>query len=179
LIQQVAVGDATQCSGRGGSKFITGSSVTYACNGTAGSSGSGGTLGQGTLDIGSCDGDNLVNFEIFTSYTGSDFVLDGVRTSGIDGSCIDSKLVLYFTIKDSGTIFLPNPDYSLGDQVICELLLTESGGNFRSSSSNSFLIPGATSCSRKSSAGVPRPAILMSLVGTRDLVGLIGFEIRG
>jgi hypothetical protein len=120
-----------------------------------------------------------VSFEILTKYTGADFILDGVTTSGVDGACIDSKLILYFTIKDSGNLALLNAEYDQGDQVRCELVLTESGASLRSSTSNSFLMAPSTSCARTSSSGQVRPNILMSELGTRDLIGLIGFEIRG
>lgn len=185
VIQQVAVGDFTQCSGRGGTKFIAGLSVSYACNGSSSSSDGGRDLGQG-IYFGSCDENGNVGFEIKTFYTGVDFVLDGVDILDVDGDCIDSTLSLYFKIKSTGALLFPGAVYGLEDLITCELLLTEGSGRTRSSNSNTFSMPASTSCDRISfdnstspATRISEPNIQMSQIGTRDLNGLIGFEIVG
>lgn len=180
VIQQVAVGDATQCSGRGGTKFIAGLTISYACNGATSTSSSSGSssLGQGTIDIGSCDADGEVTFEIKTFYRGDDFVLDGVKILGVDADCIDSTLTLYFKIKESGSLLLPAASYSIGDLLTCNLQLTEARRS-GSGDANSFTMLPSTNCARESASRVAQSAILMSAIGTRDLNGLIGFEIVG
>ena len=177
VIQQVAVGDSTQCSGRGGTKFIAGLTISYACNGAGGSStGSTTSLGQGTIDIGSCDENGTVTFEIDTFYRGDDFVLDGVRILDVDADCIGSTLILYFKIKESGLLALQSAPYSIGDLMTCSLLLS-SGIRSGSGDANIFEMPAGTSCARENQARVAQTRILMSAIGTRDLSGLIGFEI--
>ena len=179
LIQQVAVGDSTQCSGRGGTKFISGLTISYACNGaTSSSTGGSSSVGQGQLDIGSCDSDGQVTFEIATYFRGDDFVLDGVKIFGVDADCLGSKLFLYFKIKETGTIFLPSALYSLGDLATCGLDLDPSIST-GSGDAHIFNMPAGTDCLRESANRVPGDPIAMSLIGTRDLNGLIGFEIVG
>lgn len=184
VVQQVSVGDPTQCSGRGGTKFISGLTISYACNGATSSSSGSSELGQGSINVGSCDEDQNVTFEIGTFYTGEDFVLDGVSILGVDGRCIDSTLFLYFKIKDTGLMYYPSAVYGLEDLITCELILTEGAGRSRTSISNDFLMPASTDCDRISfdnSSSPPtrvvEPSIRMNQIGTRDLNGLIGFEI--
>ena len=133
-------------------------------------------MGQGTIDIGSCDGDGAVTFEIKTFYRGDDFVLDGVRILGVDADCIGSTLSLFFKIKETGTLALQSAGYSIGDLMTCNLELS-SAIRTGSGDANSFSMPASTSCARENSARVAQASILMSSIGTRDLNGLIGFEI--
>lgn len=202
LIQQIAVGDSTQCSGLGGTKFITNSSVAYACNGAQGSIGIGVqgergpagpagaqgpagssssssgsvSLGQGEIDFGSCDTQVKIRFE--TRYRGDDFVLNGVQVSEVNASCLNSKLSLYFKIKNSGEILLPEAVYSLGDVAVCEKTLSPEAAS-GAGDLLTFEISASTSCKKRSSGDIDLGSITMSSVGTRDLNGRVGFEIVG
>lgn len=205
LIQQISVGDVTQCSGLGGTKFITNSSVSFACNGAQGSTGIGApgergpagpagaigergpsgssssssgsvSLGQGEIDLGSCDTQVKIKFE--TRYRGDDFVLNGVQVSEVNSSCLNSKLIFYFKIKTSGEILLPAASYALGDVAVCEKLLN-SGSSSGSGDLLTFEVPASTSCQKKSSSDVDLGTISMSAIGTRDLSGRVGFEMVG
>jgi hypothetical protein len=181
----VAVGSA-ECSGNGGTKFVTAGVTTYACNGIAGSGsgGSGGTtftFGQGTVQIGTCDGDATVGFTFPTTWSGTDFFLGEVIVTDVDGDCIDANLKLYFKIKSTGEIFVPSSNYALGDNLICTHPLTTSepglGANPRTLEDNTFSVGASTSCVRTSSAGEARPNLLLGNIGTRDLSDWVGFEI--
>lgn len=205
LIQQISVGDVTQCSGLGGTKFITNSSVSFACNGAQGSTGVGATgergpagpagatgergpagssssssgsvsLGQGEIDFGGCDA--LVKIRFETRYRGDDFVLNGVQVSEVSSNCLNSKLIFYFKIKGSGEILLPAASYNLGDVAICEKLLsTESSSG--TGDLLTFEVPASTNCKKRSAGDVDLGSISMSAIGTRDLSGRVGFEIVG
>jgi hypothetical protein len=181
----VAVGSA-ECSGNGGTKFVTAGVTTYACNGIAGSGsgGSGGTtftFGQGTVQIGTCDGDATVGFTFPTTWSGTDFFLGEVRVTGVDGDCIDANLKLYFKIKSTGQIFVPSSNYALGDNLICTHPLTTTepglGANPRTLVDNTLSVGASTSCVRTSSAGEARSNLLLGNIGTRDLSDWVGFEI--
>ena len=194
LIQQIAVGDPAQCSGRGGTKFISGLTISFACNGATGPAGATGatgargpaggsssssasnSLGQGEIDIGSCD--DQVTFKIGTYYRGDEFVLDGVRILDVHRDCLNSKLVLYFKIKSSPTLFLPSASYAAGDLATCDLDLAPSISK-GSEDSHIFDVPSDTECDLETEAKVGKGKIFMYAIGTRDLSGLIGFEIVG
>lgn len=181
----VAVG-TSECNGNGGTKFVTGGTTTYACNGVAGggSGGTGGTtftFGQGRVEIGTCDGDATVGFTFPTRWSGTDFFLNQVKVTGVDGDCIGATLKLYFKIKTNGPIYVPASDYSLGDFIVCEHPLTDSepglSPNPRTLLTNEFALLATKSCSRTNAAGAPRPSILLGDIGTRDLSDWVGFEI--
>ena len=181
----VATG-TSECSGNGGTKFVTAGSTTYACNGVAGSGsgGSGGTtftFGQGRVQIGTCDADATVGFTFPTRWSGTDFFLNQVSITGVDGACIGATLKLYFKIKTTGPIYVPSSNYALGDIVICEYPLTTSepglGANPTTLTSNAFAVAASVTCSRTSSSGASRPSLPLGDVGTRDLSDWVGFEI--
>lgn len=181
----VAIG-SQECSGRGGTKFVTASSTTFACNGAAGtgSGGSGGTtftFGQGRVEIGTCDGDATVGFTFPTRWSGTDFFLNQVTVTGVDGRCIGADLKIYFQIKSTGTIFVPSSNYALGDTLICTHPLTASepglAANPASLTTNVFSVLATATCARTNSAGVSRPDMLLGDIGTRDLSDWVGFEI--
>lgn len=181
----VAIG-SSECSGNGGTKFVTAGVTTYACNGVAGSGsgGSGGTtftFGQGTVQIGTCDSDATVGFTFPTSWSGTDFFLGEVKVTGVDGACIGANLKLYFKIKSTGQIFVPSSNYSLGDNLICTHPLSTSepglGANPITLANNTFSVGASTSCVRTSTAGASRPDLLLGNIGTRDLSDWVGFEI--
>ena len=105
----VVANGTSECSGNGGTKFVTAGSTTYACNGVAGSGsgGSGGTtftFGQGRVQIGTCDADATVGFTFPTRWSGTDFFLNQVSVTGVDGACIGATLKLYFKIKTTATL---------------------------------------------------------------------------
>jgi len=181
----VSVG-TSECNGNGGTKFVTAGSTTYACNGTAGggSGGSGGTtftFGQGRVEIGTCDGDATVGFTFPTRWSGTDFFLNQVRVTGVDGACIGATLKLYFKIKSTGTIFVPSSNYALGDTLICSHALTSAepglAPNPATLTTNVFTVTSNKSCSHTNSLGTSQPDILLGDVGTRDLSDWVGFEI--
>ena len=176
----------SECSGNGGTKFVTAASTTYACNGVAGSGsgGSGGTtftFGQGQVQIGTCDADATVGFTFPTRWSGTDFFLNQVRVTGVDGACIGATLKIYFQIKTSGPIYVPSSNYSLGDIVICEHALTSSepglGANPTTLTTNEFAVAASVTCSRTNSSGSSRPSLPLGDIGTRDLSDWVGFEI--
>ena len=178
----VAVG-AAECNGNGGTKFVTATTTTFACNG-AGGEGSGGTtftFGQGTVQIGTCDSDATVGFTFPTRWSGNDFFLNQVTVTGVDGACIGATLKLYFKIKSSGPIFIPASNYSLGDNFVCNYPLTTSepglAANPRSLTNNTFTLTSGTSCTHTNVSGSARPNINLGDIGTRDLSDWVGFEI--
>ena len=182
----VVANGTSECSGNGGTKFVTAGSTTYACNGVAGSGsgGSGGTtftFGQGKVQIGTCDADATVGFTFPTRWSGTDFFLNQVSVTGVDGACIGATLKLYFKIKTTGPIYVPSSNYALGDIVICEHPLTASepglGANPTTLTTNAFAVLSSATCSRTNSSGASRPSILLGDVGTRDLSDRVGFEI--
>lgn len=181
----VATG-TSECGGNGGTKFVTAGTTTYACNGVAGggSGGSGGTtftFGQGQVRIGTCDADATVGFTFPTRWSGTDFFLNQVSVTGVDGACIGATLKLYFKIKTTGPIYVPSSNYALGDIVICQhpLALSEPGLSETATAltTNTFAVLAAASCSRTNSSGAPRPSIPLGDIGTRDLGDWVGFEI--
>jgi hypothetical protein len=182
----VATG-TSECSGNGGTKFVTAGATTYACNGVAGSGGSGGsggttfTFGQGRVEIGTCDADATVGFTFPTRWSGTDFFLNQVRVTGIDGACIGATLKIYFKIKTSGTIFVPSSNYSLGDILICSHGLTSSepglAANPTTLTTNTFAVTSSKSCARTNSSGSAASDVLLGDIGTRDLSDWVGFEI--
>lgn len=181
----VAVG-TSECSGRGGTKFVTAESTTFACNGAAGtgSGGTGGTtftFGQGRVEIGTCDSDATVGFTFPTRWSGTDFFLNQVTVTGVDGRCIGADLKIYFQIKSTGPIYVPASNYELGDNLICIHPLTASepglAANPTSLTANVFSVLATTTCTRTSAAGVARPNTLLGDIGTRDLSDWVGFEI--
>lgn len=174
----------SECSGNGGTKFVTAGATTYACNGVAGSGGSGGTVftfGQGQVQIGTCDADATVGFTFPTRWSGTDFFLNQVKVAQVDGACIGATLKVYFKIKTSGTIFVPSSNYSLGDVLICSHSLTTSepglGANPTTLTNNEFMLTSSKSCARTNSAGASQPNINLGDIGTRDLSDWVGFEI--
>lgn len=180
----VSIGSA-ECNGNGGTKFVTAGATTYACNGGGGSGGSGGdttfTFGQGTVQIGTCDSDATVGFTFPTRWSGTDFFLDQVGITGVDGACIGATLKLYFKIKAAGTIFIPSSGYSLGDNLVCSHPLTSSepglGANPETLTNNVFTIVAGTPCVRTSATGAARGSINLGEIGSRDLSDWVGFEI--
>ena len=182
----VVANGTSECSGNGGTKFVTAGTTTYACNGVAGSGsgGSGGTtftFGQGQVQIGTCDADATVGFTFPTRWSGTDFFLNQVSVTGVDGACIGATLKLYFKIKATGPIYVPSSNYALGDIVICEHPLTASepglGANPTTLTTNTFAVTSSVTCSRTNSSGTSRPSIPLGDVGTRDLSDWVGFEI--
>ena len=182
----VVANGTSECSGNGGTKFVTAGTTTYACNGVAGSGsgGSGGTtftFGQGQVQIGTCDADATVGFTFPTRWSGTDFFLNQVSVTGVDGACIGATLKLYFKIKATGPIYVPSSNYALGDIVICEHPLTASepglGANPTTLTTNTFAVTSSVTCSRTNSSGASRPSIPLGDVGTRDLSDWVGFEI--
>jgi len=181
----VAIAEGTsECSGLGGSKFVTGGTTTYACNGSSGSGGSGGTtftFGQGRVQIGTCDGDAEVGFTFPTRWSGEDFFLNRVSVSGVDGRCIGATLKIYLKIKSSGTIFAPSVGYGLGDVLVCshDLLASEPGlgANPTTRTDNQFSISGSSTCSHTDSSGNSLASIQLGAISTRDLGNWVGFEI--
>ena len=182
----VVANGTSECSGNGGTKFVTAGTTTYACNGVAGSGsgGSGGTtftFGQGQVQIGTCDADATVGFTFPTRWSGTDFFLNQVSVTGIDGACIGATLKLYFKIKTTGPIYVPSSNYALGDIIICEHPLTTSepglGANPTTLTTNAFAVLSSETCSRTNSSGSPRPSIPLGDIGTRDLSDWVGFEI--
>ena len=181
----VAVG-TSECSGRGGTKFVTADATTFACNGAAGtgSGGTGGTtftFGQGRVEIGTCDGDATVGFTFPTRWSGTDFFLNKVTVTGVDGRCIGADLKIYFQIKSTGPIYVPSSNYSLGDNLVCTHPLTASepglAANPATLTTNAFSLLATSNCARTSAAGAARPSILLGDIGTRDLSDWVGFEI--
>ena len=177
---------SSECSGNGGTKFVTSGSTTYACNGVAGSGsgGSGGTtftFGQGRVEIGTCDSDATVGFTFPTRWSGTDFFLNQVRVTGVDGACIGATLKLYFKIKPSGTIFVPSSNYSLGDTLVCSHPLTSAepglAANPATLTTNAFTVTSNNICTHTNSSGSIQPDILLGDIGTRDLSDWVGFEI--
>ena len=187
VLAVVVASGTSECSGNGGTKFVTAGTTTYACNGVAGSGGSGGsggttfTFGQGQVQIGTCDADATVGFTFPTRWSGTDFFLNQVKVTGVDGSCIGATLKLYFKIKASGTIFVPSSNYSLGDFVICSHALSASepglAANPATLTTNEFVVTSNKSCARTNSAGTAQPDIQLGDIGTRDLSDWVGFEI--
>jgi hypothetical protein len=183
----VVANGTSECSGNGGTKFITGGTTTYACNGVAGSGGGGGsggttfTFGQGRVEIGTCDADATVGFTFPTRWSGTDFFLNQVIVTGIDGACIGATLKLYFKIKSSGTIYVPSSNYTFGDVVICSHPLTSSepglAANPATLTTNIFTVSSNKSCARTNSSGSAQPDIALGDIGTRDLSDWVGFEI--
>jgi hypothetical protein len=181
----IAVG-SPECSGRGGTKFVTGGLTTFACNGAAGtgSGGSGGTtftFGQGRVEIGTCDSDATVGFTFPTRWSGTDFFLNQVSVSGVDGRCIGADLKIYFQIKSTGPIYVPSSNYALGDNLVCTHPLTASepglAANPSTVTTNVFSLLATATCTRTSAGGATRPSILLGDIGTRDLSDWVGFEI--
>ena len=164
----VAVG-ASDCSGLGGTKFVTGSTTTFACNGSGGSGG-GGTFGfgQGTVNIGTCDGNASVSFTFPVRWSGTEFFFRSIGISDVDSACNGATLRVYLKVKASGTLFVDSGQYDLGDVFTCSLPLTSAG---------SFTLTQSLSCSRESSGGSSRAPISLGEIGTRDLLGTVGFEI--
>ncbi len=187
VLAVVVSSGTAECSGNGGTKFVTASATTYACNGVAGSGGSGGsggttfTFGQGRVEIGTCDADATVGFTFPTRWSGTDFFLNQVKVSGVDGACIGATLKIYFKIKTSGSIFVPSSNYSLGDILICSHSLTSSepglSANPTSLTTNTFAVTSSNSCAHTNSSGSAQPDILLGDIGTRDLSDWVGFEI--
>ena len=104
----------------GGSKLIAGDgTITYVCNGRPGAPGARGadgldgvgggisydttTIGQGILNIGSCD--SAVTISLNHDFTGTDFLLRDVIISDLKGACGKSGLLnvtIQIPIKTSG-----------------------------------------------------------------------------
>ena len=164
----VAVG-SSECSGLGGTKFTTGTSTTFACNGSGGSGG-GGTFGfgQGTVNIGTCDGNASVSFTFPVRWSGSEFFFKNIGISDVDSACSGATLRVYLKVKGSGTLYVNLGQYDFGDVITCSLPLTNAG---------SFTLNQTLSCARESSAGTSLTPIDLGEIGTRDLLGAIGFEI--
>jgi hypothetical protein len=176
----VALG-SSECAGLGGTKFVTGTSTTFACNGSGGSGGGTFGFGQGTVNIGTCDSDATVSFTFPVRWSGSDFYFRNIQISGVDGNCIGGTLRVYLKIKSTGPLFVNVGDYDLGDVITCSLSLTEAASSVttspRTSQINSFTLDPSLSCLRESDAGASRPNISLGVLGTRDLLGAVGFEI--
>ena len=106
----------------GGSKLTDGAgTITYVCNGLSGApgaagangingtNGSGGgsydttTIGQGILDIGTCD--DAVNIALNHTFTGTQFLMKSAVVSNIKGACGNGTnyLSVYLPIKTSGS----------------------------------------------------------------------------
>jgi hypothetical protein len=172
---------SSECAGLGGTKFVTGISTTFACNGSGGSGGGTFGFGQGTVNIGTCDSDATVSFTFPVRWSGSDFYFRNIQISGVDGNCIGGTLRVYLKIKPSGPLFVNVGDYELGDVITCTLSLTEAGSSVttspRTSQLNSFTLGQSLSCLRESDSGSSRPDVALGVLGTRDLLGAVGFEI--
>jgi len=178
IVQSISVGDMAQCGGRGGTKFISGSTISFACNGATGSGvGGSSSLGQGTIVLQSCD--DQVNFEIKTRFTGADFVFDSVRITGVASDCLGSILELYFKIKDSGALNLPGAVYNLNELLTCSLPLS-SANNLGSLENNIFEYAANRPCSLppRNPPGSAPTEVTLGEIGTRDINALIGFQIR-
>jgi hypothetical protein len=187
VLAVVVASGTSECSGNGGTKFVSAGTTTYACNGVAGSGGSSGsggttfTFGQGQVQIGTCDADATVGFTFPTRWSGTDFFLNQVKVTGIDGACIGATLKLFFKIKTSGSIFVPSSNYSFGDIVICSHPLSASepglAANPATLTTNEFAVTSSKSCARTNSSGSAQSDILLGDIGTRDLSDWVGFEI--
>ena len=181
VITSVSIG-SSECGGLGGTKFVVGSTTTFACNG-GGGSGGGGTFGfgQGIVNIGTCDSDATVSFTFPVRWSGSDFFFRNIQISGVDGNCIGATLRVYLKIKTTPALFLDTGAYDLGDVITCSLALTESASSVTSSPrtnlNNSFTLDQNTQCARESAGGSPRSNIDLGGIVTRDLLGTVGFEI--
>lgn len=164
VITELPVGDSN-CR-NGGSKFQVGSSITFACNGSAtGGSGSSSSFGGGILELTSCD--DLVSFNLDTSFKNS-FFLDSVTMSQVKGACNNLKLTMVFQIVSNQT--LKGTKYSQSNQIYCEYPLT-SGTS--SSDNNTYVVPATAVCKvNKTGAGLQ-----LSDIATADIDNLIGFQI--
>ena len=111
VITSVSIG-SSECGGLGGTKFVVGSTTTFACNG-GGGSGGGGTFGfgQGIVNIGTCDSDATVSFTFPVRWSGSDFFFRNIQISGVDGNCIGATLRVYLKIKTTPALFLDTGAY--------------------------------------------------------------------
>jgi hypothetical protein len=180
LISVVESGTA-ECNGTGGTKFTSLGVTTFACNGSGGSGAPSFSFGQGKVQLGVCDLDASVGFEFATRWNGSDFYLNGVTISDVDGRCIDQNLKVYFKIKSSAPINIPSAPYGLNDILICSKQLTTSepglGGSPRTLLSNSFTLPPLTSCTHTDASGNSLAPVQLGGIGTRDLAEIVGFEI--
>lgn len=180
IASTVAVG-SSECSGLGGTKFVTGTTTTFACNGSGGNGGGTFGFGQGTVSIGTCDADASVSFTFPVRWSGSDFFFKSIDISNVDGNCIDATLRVYLKVKTSGTLYVNAGQYDLGDVITCPLQLTEARSSVltspRTNLNNGFSLGQSLSCARESSSGTSKAAVLLGDIGTRDLVGTVGFEI--
>jgi hypothetical protein len=170
-----------ECNGIGGTKFISAGITTFACNGSGGSGGSAFTFGQGKVQLGVCDRNASVGFTFPTRWSGSDFFLNGVTISDVDGACIDQNLKVYFKVKTSPPIYIPSASYGLGDIFICSKQLTASepglSASPRSLLNNSFTLQPSTSRAHTDAAGNTLTSVTLSEIGSRDLGEIVGFEI--
>jgi hypothetical protein len=131
--------------------------------------------------LGVCDRDASVGFEFATRWDGSDFYLNGVTISDVDGRCIDQNLKVYFKIKSSAPINIPSAPYGLNDILICSKQLTTTepglGSSPRALLSNSFVLPPLTSCTHTDASGNSLAPVQLGGIGSRDLAEIVGFEI--
>jgi hypothetical protein len=114
-------------------------------------------------------------------WSGEDFYFRNIQISGVDGNCIGATLRVYLKIKPTGPLFVDVGDYDLGDVITCSLSLTEAASSVtttpRTSQINSFTLDQSLTCLRESDTGANRPSVALGVLGTRDLLGTVGFEI--
>jgi hypothetical protein len=122
-----------------------------------------------------------VSFTFPVRWSGEEFFFRNIQISGVDGNCIGATLRVYLKIKPAGPLFVNAGNYDFGDVITCSLSLTEAASSVtsspRTSQVNSFTLDQNLSCLRESDAGASRPNILLAVLGTRDLLGSVGFEI--
>jgi len=172
----------SECSGIGGTKFISNGVTSYACNGSGGSGSSSFVFGfaQGSITFGTCDRDSSVGFRFPTKFEDGNFFLRSITITDIDGKCIDSRLQIFIQVRSGAALKLPTAGYNQGDFITCSYSLTEARSsitiNPRTSLINSFDVPGSTQCIRESSSRVDQGVISLDSVSTQDISDLIGFE---
>jgi hypothetical protein len=181
ILMSIVESGTAECNGIGGTKFTSGGVTTFACNGSGSSGSPAFSFGQGTVQLGVCDRDASVGFTFATRWDGSDFYLDGVTISEVDGRCIDQTLKVYFKVKSSAPIYIPTAPYGLNDIFICSKVLTPTepglGGSPRTLLNNSFKLQPQTSCAHTDAAGNSLTAVQLGAIGSRDLAEIVGFEI--
>ncbi|MEN9324783.1 MAG: hypothetical protein RL414_537 [Actinomycetota bacterium] len=110
----LGVGDA-RCA-QGGTKFTDATGmVTYACNGSGGTSSSSGVLSNGVVSLGTCD--SALNLALNQRFTGTDFLLNNVTLTGLSDACVGVTIKVSLPIKATGT--LVRGGYANGDVIEC------------------------------------------------------------
>jgi Collagen triple helix repeat (20 copies) len=197
----------------GGSKLTDGNgTITYVCNGIPGQpgangangangtngrdgvNGSGGgsydttTIGQGILNIGTCD--DAVNIALNHTFTGTQFLMSSVVVSNIKGACGNgtNNLTVFLPIKTSGAKIGPsgsNYDLATPQQIIKCTVGPLTAALLPSVESNTVTVSdvavgGFTASCVNQAAGAPHganSAILLSDISAQDIDNKLGFTI--